>query len=92
MPLLTMDVASGEPGRRLVCGELAAAQLGQEEAMAKDKMLVDTQVYDLAVAFLSEVDGATKADTEALAEAIQWIIEDFIQYEIPERHAAKAGA
>ncbi len=104
-----MDVASGEPGRWLICGGLAAAQLNprdkpegmpsrtssegkQEDDMSRTKMSVDQKVYDLAVLFLSEVDGATKDDTEVLAQDIQWTIEDFIKYEIPERHAEKAGA
>ena len=40
-------------------------------------MLVDQKSYDLAEHFLSDVKGATKEDTQEMAEAIQRLCEDW---------------
>lgn len=50
-------------------------------------MTYDTRSHDLARHFLADEPSATEDDIDALAQHIQTEIEDWINYELPSRHA-----
>lgn len=50
----------------------------------------DSKSYELAEYFLADEPGATEADRDLLATDIQRAIEDFLEYELPQRIKARA--